>query len=197
LRSEADAANPRARSNKDNSPLEKQQLAARHAELLAEANAAGHRLIEAGFAELGKKKGATDADAVTAIGPVTAQATLDWFASEIGRQTLRRLQELGIAPAGGMSRSDQPFAGKTFVLTGTLEKMSRSEAAEKLRALGGNVSSSVSRKTHFVIAGPGAGSKLDEARALGVVVLDESQFIEMLMQSRKTAPSSQSDLFSA
>ena len=58
--------------------------------------------------------------------------------------------------------------------------MSRNEAAEKIRALGGNVSGSVSRKTHCVIAGPGAGSKLDEARTLGVTVLDEPQFLALL-----------------
>jgi DNA ligase (NAD+) len=84
---------------------------------------------------------------------------------------------------------------KTFVLTGTLEKMHRNEAAEKVRALGGNVSSSVSRKTHFVVAGPGAGSKLDDAKALGVTVLDEAQFIEMLSGAGSSAAAPQGDLF--
>jgi DNA ligase (NAD+) len=180
LHAEADAANPRARSNKDRTALEKQQLASRHAELLADANAAGRRLLDAGFAQPAKKKSAMEADVVTVIGPVGARAVQDWFASEVGRETLRRLTSLGIAPKSESGKREQPFAGKTFVLTGTLEGISRNEAAEKIRARGGNVSSSVSRKTHYVVAGPGAGSKLDEARDLGVAVLNESQFHEML-----------------
>ena len=181
LHTEADAANPRARHNKDATELEKQKLAARHAELLADANAAGRRLLDAGFAAPAKKKAAADSDAVTVIGPVAAQAVLGWFDSEAGRETLRRLHALGIAPAGSSGNAaDSPLAGKTFVLTGTLEKMPRNAAAERIRALGGNVSGSVSRKTSYVVAGPGAGSKLDDARELGVTVLDEEQFIEML-----------------
>ncbi len=180
LHAEADAANPRARHQKGATELDKQQLAARHAELLAAANAAGRRLLDAGFAEPAKKKAAADADAVAAVGPVIARAALDWFSSDTGRAVLARLHALGLSPKGGEAQGGQPFAGQTFVLTGTLEKMSRNEAAEKIRALGGNVSGSVSRKTHCVIAGPGAGSKLDEARALGVTVLDESQFLALL-----------------
>jgi DNA ligase (NAD+) len=194
LHTEADAANPRARHNKDKTALEKQQLATRHAELLAEANAAGQRLLEAGFAAPAKKKGATNADVVTVVGPVVAQAALDWFASEAGRETLRRLHESKISPAGGsVARSDSLFTGKTFVLTGTLEKMSRNEAAEKIRALGGNVSSSVSRKTDYVVAGPGAGSKLEDAQSLGVAVLTETQFLEML--APRNSPATQGDFF--
>ena len=194
---ELDAANPRARHNKGKTEMEKQQLATRHAEQLAEANATGRRLLEAGFAEPAKKKGAVEADVVTVIGPVVAQAALDWFASENGRETLRRLKALGIAPKGGGGKSDQPLAGKTFVLTGTLERLPRNEAAEKIRELGGNVSGSVSRKTSYLVAGPGAGSKLDDARTLGVAVLDEAQFIEMLTGAGGggETPKAQSDLF--
>jgi DNA ligase (NAD+) len=196
LHTEAEESNPRGRRNKDKSPLEKQQLAARHAELLAEANAAGRRLLDAGFAAPAKKKGASNADVVTVVGPVVAQAALDWFASESGRETLRRLHKLKIAPAGSSaSAGSQPFGGKTFVLTGTLEKMSRNEAAEKIRALGGNVSSSVSRKTSYVVAGPGAGSKLEDAQALGIAVLDEDQFLEMLGASDQAMTADAGDLF--
>jgi len=195
LHAEADAANPRARHNKEKTPLEKQRLATTHAELLAAANSAGRRLLDAEFAGPAKKKGAVDADVVTVVGPVVAQAALDWFAGETGRETLRRLGSFGIAPKGAGGKSDQPLAGKTFVLTGTLERMSRNEAAEKIRALGGNVSSSVSRKTHYVVAGPGAGSKLDDARALGVAVLDERQFGEMLAGEGEAAHAPPADLF--
>ena len=69
-------------------------------------------------------------------------------------------------------------------LTGTLEKMSRNEAAEKIRALGGNVSGSVSRKTHCVIAGPGAGSKLDDAARLGITVIDEREFLKRIGEAQ-------------
>ncbi len=196
LHGELDAANPRARHNKGKEEGEKQQLATRHAEQLVEANATGCRLREAGFAEPAKKKGALDADVVTVIGPVVAQAALDWFASKTGRETLRRLSALGIAPKGGGGKKDQPLAGQTFVLTGTLERMPRNEAAEKIRELGGNVSSSVSRKTTYVVAGPGAGSKLDDARALGVAVLDEGQFMEMLTGATGDSPP-QKDLFAS
>ena len=195
LHAAADIANPRARLNKEASEIEKQHLATRHAELIAAANAAGRRLLDAGFAAPAKKKAAAEADVVTVIGPVVAQAALAWFASETGRETLRRLQELGIAPAGSSGTpADSPFAGKIFVLTGTLEKMSRNEAAEKIRSLGGNVSSAVSRKTHYVVAGPGAGSKLEEAQALGLTVMDEAQFLALLV-AQPPPPAAQVELF--
>jgi DNA ligase (NAD+) len=181
LHAEADEANPRGKRNKDKTALEKQQLATRHAEVMAEANAAGARLLAAHFAAPAKKKGATEADVVTVVGPVVAQAALDWFASETGRETLKRMHSLGITPVGRQpGGGDQALAGQTFVLTGTLEKMPRNEAAERIRALGGNVSGSVSGKTSFVVAGPGAGSKLEDAQKHGVTVLNEEQFLEML-----------------
>ena len=70
--------------------------------------------------------------------------------------------------------ADQPLAGKTFVLTGTLETLTRDQASDRLRALGAKVSGSVSKKTDYVVAGREAGSKLDQARKLGVTVLDEA-----------------------
>ena len=73
-----------------------------------------------------------------------------------------------------------PFAGQTWVLTGTLEAMSRDEAKERLEALGAKVSGSVSAKTAVVVAGPGAGSKLAKATELGVKVLDEAAFLQIL-----------------
>jgi len=75
-----------------------------------------------------------------------------------------------------------PLAGQTWVLTGTLETMSRDEGKARLEALGAKVAGSVSAKTTCVVAGPGAGSKLTKANELGVTVLDESQFIERLAQ---------------
>ena len=184
LRGEIEATSPRSKANKAKSEMEKQELASRQAVLLAEANEVGARLIASGFASPAKKKGATDADAVVAVGPVAAQAAIDWFASPQGVNTLQRLRELGIAPGGSSpANADSAFAGKTFVLTGTLQTMGRSEAQEKIRALGGNVSSSVSRNTDYVVAGPGAGSKLEDALKHGVKVLTEEELVTMLSLS--------------
>lgn len=195
LRGEIDATNPRSRANKDKEGLERQELTERHAALSKAATAIGRRLIEAGFAEPAKRKGATDADAVVAIGPVTARAALAWFASDLGQATLRRLAALSISPKGGQPKvGDSPFAGKTVVLTGSLEKMGRTEAQEKIRSLGGNVSSSVSKKTHYVVAGPGAGSKLEDAKKHGVPVLTEDEFIALL-SGGTPSPAKESDLF--
>ncbi len=146
-----------------------------------DADALGRKLIESGFAQPSKKKNPSDRDAVLAVGPVAARAALAWFTGDSGRGVLARLGQLSIHPrGGGGSATDSPFAGKTCVVTGTLESMSRNEAQEKIRGLGGNVGSSVSKKTDYVIAGPGAGSKLDDAKALGVTVLTEKEFLAML-----------------
>ncbi len=119
------------------------------------------------------------------VGPVAAASVLDYFASPAGKRTLERLRQLGIAPRGteaaaGDSSSGGPFSGKTCVLTGTLTTMTRDEAGDFLRQGGATVSGSVSRRTDFVIAGDSAGSKLDKARALGVAVLDETEFRRLL-----------------
>ena len=81
---------------------------------------------------------------------------------------------------GGEIKEDERFAGKTFVLTGTLEGFTRDEAGKLIEQRGGRVSSSVSKKTDYVVAGSEAGSKLTKAESLGVVVLDEGQFASML-----------------
>ena len=80
----------------------------------------------------------------------------------------------------GAESFDERFVGKTFVLTGKLEELSRDEAAKFIEERGGRVSSSVSKKTDFVVAGSDAGSKLTKAEALGVAILSESEFSEML-----------------
>ena len=180
-RADIQGSSPRSQANKDRSDLEKLQLATRQAEAAAQAEAIGARLIASGFAAPSKKRDGTPADAVVLVGPVGAQACLDWFASPLGQKTMARLAELGISPRGGKPvASDFPFAGKTVVVTGSLELMSRNEAQEKIRAVGGNVGSSVSKKTHFVVAGPGAGSKLEDAQKHNIPVLTEQQFVEML-----------------
>jgi len=113
------------------------------------------------------------------IGAVVAEHVHQWLASEQGRELLRRLREAGVEPEREAAGSG-PWTGQSWVLTGTLDSMTRPEAEARIRALGGSPSSSVSRKTHTVVAGSAAGSKLDKAQRLGVRVLDEAQFLAEL-----------------
>jgi DNA ligase (NAD+) len=160
---------------------EQQKRRQRQQEAKRLADPIGDRLIAGGFARRATNARPKGWEAVTLVGPSAANALVEFFASPHGHEILRRIKELGISPKGaGASASDSSWAGKTFVLTGTLELMSRNEASDRIRALGGDVSGSVSRKTSFVVAGPGAGSKLDDARSLGVTILDERQFMEMI-----------------
>ena len=108
---------------------------------------------------------------------VTAANVIVFFASDRGRHAVTRLSELGIAPKAARLATatvQGALAGKTFVLTGTLPVLTRDEAKAMIEAAGGKVSGSVSGKTHYVVAGEEAGTKLDKARALGVAVLDEA-----------------------
>jgi DNA ligase (NAD+) len=141
------------------------------------------RLIQAGFAKRSKSKAEKDG-IVTEVGPVVAESVLNFFASVTGKKILRRLKELGIQPKSekvAMKKAAElPLAGKTFVLTGTLPSMTREEATEKIEALGGHVSSSVSKKTDYVLAGTEPGSKFDKAKQLGVRIIDEAEFRKLL-----------------
>ena len=162
-----------------------------------EADAVGRRLVESGFAQPSKKKDAAPRDAVVTVGPVAAKALLDWFASPAGRDVLTRLNQLGISARGATktaAAASHPFAGKTFVLTGTLPTLSRDEASALIRNVGGNVTGSVSKNTDYVLAGENAGSKLDKAGELGVPVLDEAQFRKMLASRPAMKTPAQSSL---
>jgi len=142
------------------------------------------RLIQAGFAKPSTSKGEKGRGVTTEVGPVVAQSVLDFFASPTGKKTLRRMKELRIQPnaekISAKRAAELPFSGKTFVLTGTLPSMTREEATEKIEALGGHVTGSVSKKTDYVLAGSEPGSKLDKANEVGVRVIDEREFRKML-----------------
>jgi DNA ligase (NAD+) len=116
------------------------------------------------------------------IGAVTAAAVREYFALPETRDLIDRLQAAGVKTALSKSGEALPriFEGKTFVLTGTLPTLSRDEASEMIRLRGGKASSSVSKKTDFVLAGEKAGSKLDKANALGVRIITEAEFLSML-----------------
>ena len=141
------------------------------------------RLIQAGFAKPSKSKAEKGRGVTTEVGPVVAKSVLDFFASGGGKKILRRIKELGIHPrsekVSAKKVAELPLAGKTFVLTGTLPSMTREEATEKIETLGGHVSSSVSKKTDYVLAGSEPGSKLDKAKELGVRVINEPEFRKM------------------
>jgi DNA ligase (NAD+) len=116
------------------------------------------------------------------IGEVIAQSIVRWWGDAVNRRLIERLHQAGLNFKSEIYRpaaAAGPFAGKTFVLTGTLPSMTREEAAAKIESLGGKVSGSVSKKTDFVLAGEEAGSKLDKAQKLGVKVIDEKDFVRM------------------
>jgi DNA ligase (NAD+) len=141
------------------------------------------RSIKAGFAKRSKSKVGKDG-IVTEVGPVVAESVLDFFASATGKKILRRMKVLGIEPTSekvsAKKAAELPLAGKTFVLTGSLPSMTRDEAAEKIEALGGHVTGSVSKKTDYVLAGAEPGSKFDKAKELGIKIIEEAEFRKML-----------------
>ncbi len=131
-------------------------------------------LSEASFEEL---------EALNGVGPIVAKSIRDWFDDKNNQKILKNLLDNIYITKDSLSEKksvSSDFSGKTFVLTGTLSTMSRDEAKEKIRAMGGNVSSSVSTNTDFVIAGENPGSKLDNAEKMGVKIIDEDSFVKML-----------------
>jgi DNA ligase (NAD+) len=170
---------PRSRRNPPKTDGERAAREARDAELKKEIGEIESRLAAGGL----KAR-------LPEVGPVAAGSVLDYFEGKTGQGVLTRIRHLGIAPqtekviaAAGAG----VFAGKTFVLTGTLPTMTREEATAKIEASGGRVSGSVSKKTDFVLAGAEAGSKLDKARELGVRVLDEVEFLKLRDRAKITS----------
>jgi DNA ligase (NAD+) len=123
-----------------------------------------------------------------------------FFRTDYGRRILKRLSRMSVSPgasptgssAGAIPRGGQ-ISGKTFVLTGTLPTLSRDRASDLIREAGGNVSSSVSKSTDFVLAGESPGSKLDKARELGVKVLSEEEFLVLLSKEGSETESEAQD----
>jgi DNA ligase (NAD+) len=116
------------------------------------------------------------------IGEVIARSIVDWNGNPENRKLIERLSQAGLNFKSSLyqpAAKAGPFAGKTFVLTGTLPTLTREAATAKIESLGGKVSGSVSKKTDFVLAGEEAGSKLDKAQKLGVKILDEKEFLGM------------------
>ena len=119
-------------------------------------------------------------DALDQIGDTVIESLSEYFAETHNRRRVERLAEHVHILDAEKPRADSPVAGKTVVFTGTLEKMTRDEAKASAERLGAKVSGSVSKKTDYVVAGPGAGSKLTEAKKLGVQVLTEDEWIRLI-----------------
>jgi len=118
---------------------------------------------------------------IRGIGPEVAASVRAFFGSARNRKVLERLFKSGVRPVKEKrARGPQPLAGQTVVFTGSLEAMSRPEAQKRAEAAGARIASGISRKVTLVVAGPGAGSKLDEARRLGLEVIDEAEFLRRL-----------------
>ncbi|MFO1475247.1 MAG: NAD-dependent DNA ligase LigA [Verrucomicrobiota bacterium] len=163
---------PRSRSNPPKTESERAARETRDRELKDEIQDIESRLEREGLKAM-----------MSEVGPVAAGSVLDYFDSAAGRKVLGRLQQLGIQPeneSAGRPAAPGVFAGKTFVLTGTLPTLTREEATARIEAAGAKVSGSVSRKTDFVLAGADAGSKLEKARQLEIRILNETEFLRLL-----------------
>ena len=134
------------------------------------------------FGTLEKLKEASlqDLEKIKDIGPVVAKSIFDWFSQKRNLELLEKLKKAGVEIIGAEFIKHQPLKGETFVLTGGLETLAREEAKERISSLGGEVSESVSKKTDFVVVGKDPGSKLDEAKKLGIKIINEQEFLKML-----------------
>lgn len=123
------------------------------------------------------------------VGGIVAASITEYFADEENRRFVNRLLEAGVRPQmHAQQDAGTLFEGMTFVLTGTLPTLSRAQAQEMIRKNGGKATGSVSKKTSIVLAGESAGSKLDKARELGVRIIDEAQFLQMIEQQNRPEP---------
>jgi DNA ligase (NAD+) len=135
---------------------------------------------EVGSLEKIESMTAEQLEAIEGIGPIIAESIEAYFSEERNRQVLARLREGGVRPAPPAPRKTGPLEGKTFVLTGSLEDFTRSQAQNEIENRGGKVTSNVSKKTDYVVVGENPGSKYDKALSLGVEILDEAGLKKLL-----------------
>lgn len=117
---------------------------------------------------------------IDGIGEIIARSIYDFFRNENNVKMIEELKHIGVNPVSSVKPKSDKLSGKVFVLTGTLQNMTRDEAGEIIKSHGGKTSSSVSKKTSYVLAGENAGSKLEKAQNLGVIILTENDFLEMI-----------------
>ena len=145
----------------------------------------GAELLAERFQSLDKLASASASDiaSIEGIGPKIAEGIVEFFQNPQTAQLLEQLKDAGVSFQSAAEESSQPLpqtlAGKTFVLTGTLE-MERDAAEKNIKRRGGKVSSSVSKKTDYVVVGASPGSKLAKAQELGITIIDETKFQELL-----------------
>ena len=134
------------------------------------------------FSSLEKLKSATleELANIEGVGEKIAKNVYDYFHEEDNVAMLKEFENIGFSFENIAINRTEELAGKTFVLTGTLQTMTRDEASDKIKLRGGKTSSSVSKKTSFVVAGESAGSKLDKAQDLGVIILNEDEFLKLI-----------------
>ncbi len=182
LEKERAETSPRSRRNPPKNEQERTKREEKETRLKEEID-----LVDARLAREGLKRRLNE------VGPVASASVLDYFASAHGQKTLDRLHQLGVSPENssfkptqssypGSNPNQTPFAGKVFVLTGTLPTLSREAATARIESSGGRVTGSVSKKTDFVLAGAEAGSKLQKAMELGIPILNEEEFLQRLEQ---------------
>lgn len=142
------------------------------------------KVLASSFGSLDGLMNATEAEltAVPDVGGVTAAYIVDWFCQEQSRHMIERLRQAGVNFESHRIITDTRFAGMTFVLTGALTKFTRDEATERIEHYGGKVAGSVSKKTTYVVVGENAGSKERKAMELGIPILSEDQFLEMIAE---------------
>ena len=140
------------------------------------------KVLASAFGNMDALMNATEEEltAVPDVGAITAKNIVEWFTQAQGKEIIARLREAGVNFESKRVISDARFAGMTFVLTGALSKFTREEATEKIELFGGKASGSVSKKTSFVVVGENAGSKERKARELGIPILSEDQFLQMI-----------------
>jgi DNA ligase (NAD+) len=159
-----------------------------HALGIRHIGASGAEVLADHFMSIEKLESATQEDilAIDGMGPAIAQSVVEFFQSDLTKKLLSDLRGLGVqmqvseSEISARAAIEKTLTGKVFVLTGTMETLDRAQAEKLIKERGGKASGSVSKKTDFVVAGASAGSKLAKAQELGITVLDEAQFKEMM-----------------
>ena len=163
----------------------KQTTFARFVYALGIRNVGAHlaRVLENAFKGNLQKFMAADHDfleSLEEVGPIVADAILRFWSDQTNRQVVQSCLDLGVTITSATGSGLKPLEGLTFVFTGALEQFTRLDAQEMVERLGGRAVNSVSKKTDYVVAGPGAGSKLNKARELGVTILTENEFLNLV-----------------
>jgi DNA ligase (NAD+) len=159
-------------------------LGIRHVgETIARLLARNFGTLEELVASMGSEHALADLDAIGGIGETLAQEIVEFFREPHNQKVVERLMKAVKTLPLERVKADSPVSGKTVVFTGTLEKMTRNEAKARAESLGAKVAGSVSAKTDLVVAGPGAGSKLKQAQALGVAVIDEDAWLALIAKT--------------